>query len=94
MNSDRASNFQFSVSVFSGEVQTKSLGVVRLPYTEVSGKKWEIAIQPNPGARTKEMQWLASCYRSSWSPFAKFRIFGETQDGVYKRAVATIEAAS
>ena len=38
----------------------KSLGVVRVPYTEGSGKKWEIAIQPNPGARIKEMQWLAS----------------------------------
>ena len=72
----------------------KSLGVVRIPYTEVSGEKWEIAIQPNPGARIKEMQWLASCYRSSWFPFPKFRIFGETEDDVYKRAVAIIEATS
>jgi hypothetical protein len=72
----------------------KSLGVVRVPQIDASGKKWEIAIQPNPGARIKEMQWLASCYRSSWSPFPKFRIFGETQDDAYKRAVATIEPAS
>jgi hypothetical protein len=70
----------------------KSLGVVRVPYTEGSGKKWEIAIQPNPGARIKEMQWLASCYRSSWSPFAKFRIFGETRDDAFGKAVASIQA--
>jgi hypothetical protein len=60
-----------------------ALGVVRTTFTDKRGKNWEIAIQPNPGARQKETQWIASAYKSGWSLFPKFRIFGETQDEAY-----------
>jgi hypothetical protein len=72
----------------------KALGVVRYPYTGPGGKKWEIAVQPNPGARIKEHQWIASGYNSSWKPWPKFRVVGGIPEEAYKKAVATIESGN
>jgi hypothetical protein len=71
----------------------EALNVVRVPYTEVSGKKWEIAIQPNPGALTKEQQWLASCYDTKWLPWPKFRVWGANREEAGDKAVAAIQAS-